>query len=319
MLLNEHFEVIDLEGEPDDDRLYRELPRAFAVVGQPDLPAERLAQAQKLRAVVNIEGNFFPNLDYAMCHERLIHVLNCGPAVAQAVGEYGLGLALDAARAISRADREFRRGEERYGRTGSGDAVLLGGAPIALIGFGNIGRELWRLLQPFHCIGRIYDPWLPDSVIREAGATPATLEEALANSTFVFITSTATDANTHLVGATELDLLPENARLILLSRAAVVDFEALLDRVESGRLVAALDVWPEEPVAAGYRARGLDGVILSAHRAGGIPQSHHAIGDYVLDDLVLISRGLSPVRMQRPALEVVARYRNRPVDSNLVH
>jgi phosphoglycerate dehydrogenase-like enzyme len=92
-----------------------------------------------------------------------------------------------------------------------------------------------------------------------------------------------------------------------------VDYPALLERVSAGRLVAGIDVWPEEPVPADYPARSLEGLVLSAHRAGGIPQAFHDIGRMVVDDLTLIAAGLPPVRMQVASRELVDRYRNRPV------
>ena len=63
------------------------LPRAFAVVGQPELDARRLAAADRLRVVCNVEGNFLPNVDYAAALARGIHVLSCGPAYAAPVAE----------------------------------------------------------------------------------------------------------------------------------------------------------------------------------------------------------------------------------------
>ena len=53
--------------------------------------------------------------------------------------------------------------------------------------------------------------------------------------------------------------------------------------------------------------------MLSAHRAGGIEEAFHEIGAMVLDDLLLVARGLPPVRMQVAAPELVGRYRSRPV------
>jgi phosphoglycerate dehydrogenase-like enzyme len=101
--------------------------------------------------------------------------------------------------------------------------------------------------------------------------------------------------------------------VVLVSRAAVVDFEALFDQVAAGRLLAGIDVWPTEPVPLDARARELEGLVLSPHRAGGIPQAFLAIGEMVCDDLELIAAGLPPVRMQQAAPELVGRYRNRPV------
>jgi phosphoglycerate dehydrogenase-like enzyme len=117
----------------------------------------------------------------------------------------------------------------------------------------------------------------------------------------------------HLLGAEQFDLVPRGARVVLVSRAPVVDFDALLARVADGRFLAGIDVWPDEPVRADHPARVMDGLVLSAHRAGGIPAAFQEIGDMVLDDLDLIQRGLPPARTQVGARELVGRYRNRPV------
>ena len=309
--LSEAFDVHDLTKEPE--RLDDVLPGAFAVVGQPDLPRERLDRAPALRAVLNVEGNFYPNVDYAACFERGVHVLGCGPAYADAVAEFALGLALDLARGITQEDRAFRAGTERYVATGNDDAFLLRGAALGLIGFGNLGRALVPLLAPFRPTIRAYDPWLPDDVLDAAGLIPASLDDVLTDSRVVFVLATVTAESERLLGTAEVAALPDGACVVLVSRAPVVDFDAVLDEVASGRLRAAIDVWPDEPVPAEHRARTLDGLVLSPHRAGGIPQAFQQIGRMVVDDLRLIARGLPPVRMQAAAPELVARYRNRPV------
>jgi phosphoglycerate dehydrogenase-like enzyme len=305
------FDVIDIEDAPE--RLDDALPHAWAIVGQPDLPAERLAAAPGLRALLNVEGNFYPNVDYAACFDRGIHVLGCGPAYAQAVAEYSLGLALDLARGISREDRAFRDGRERYVADGNADAMLLRGSDVGLIGFGNLGRALRPLLDPFRCTVRCYDPWLPDAVLDQHGVIAAPLAEVLRQSRIVFVLATVTAESEHLLGVAQLDLLAPGSRLVVVSRAPVVDFDALLDRVSTGNLMAAVDVWPTEPMPAEHRARSMEGLVLSAHRAGGIADAFRDVGQMVVDDLTLIARGLPPVRMQAASRELVGRYRNRPV------
>jgi phosphoglycerate dehydrogenase-like enzyme len=307
------FEVVDLTGA--HEQLDELLPRAFAIVGQPNLPETAIEKAAELRAILNVEGNFLPNVDYEACFARGIRVLGCGPAFGVPVAEYALGLAIDLARGISREDRAFRAGRERYVEDGNEDSVLLTGADIGLIGFGNLGRELARLLVPFRTIVRAYDPWLPAAVLAHEGVQATPLEDVLRSSRFLFVLATITPESTGLLDATALDLLPDGARLVLASRAPIIDFDALLDRVAAGRLYAAIDVWPDEPVPADHRARALPGLVLSAHRAGGIPTAFTEIGAMVLDDLLLIARGLPPVRMQAAARELVGRYRNRPVSS----
>jgi phosphoglycerate dehydrogenase-like enzyme len=311
--LRERFTVVTVDADAPDSIIDDVLPEAFAIVGQPDLPRARLRRAPKLRALLNIEGNFFPNVDYAACFEQGVHVLGCGPAYAQAVAEYALGLALDIARGISREDRAFRAGRERYVADGNADAVLLGHAQVGLVGFGNLGRALRPLLAPFRPTIRVYDPWLPPGLLREHDVIPASLEETVSTSQFLFVLATVTADSVRLLDAAQLDLVPDGARLVVVSRAAVVDLDALLERVAAGRFLAAVDVWPQEPVPADHPARDLDGLVLSAHRAGGIPAAFREIGDRVLDDLTLIARGLPPTRMQVAAPELVGRYRNRPV------
>jgi phosphoglycerate dehydrogenase-like enzyme len=308
--LRAEFDVVVLDHEEQVDA---HLADAFAIVGQPALPRERLDRAPRLQALLNVEGNFLPNVDYAACFERGIRVLGCGPAFAQPVAEHCLAVALDLCRGITREDRAFRAGVERYGPDSSADAVLLRGADIGLIGFGNLGRALVPLLEPFRPTIHVHDPWLPDRALQEHGLVPASLPDLLARSRVVFVLATVTPESTRLLGPAELDRLPSGARLVLASRAAVVDLDALLDRVEAGRLLAAIDVWPEEPVPGDHRARRVEGLVLSAHRAGGIPAAFRAIGDMVLDDLRSLAAGLPPVRMQAAAPELVGRYRNRPV------
>ena len=311
--LDDSFEVIDLDDVDDPAAFDAALPDAFAIIGQPDLPRERLDRAGALRAICNVEGNFFPNVDYAACAERGVYVLGCGPAYAQAVAEHSLGLAIDLAREISREDRAFRTGTERYVAEGNGEAVLLRGADMGLIGFGNLGRAFLPLLRGFDPTIRVHDPWLPDSVLREQGLIPGSLSEVLARSQFVFVLATVTAESEHLLAGAELDLLRPGARLIVVSRAAVVDFDALYERLAAGRFLAAVDVWPSEPVPMESPFRSLDNLVFSGHRAGGIPAAFAQIGEMVVDDLRQIARGLPPVRMQVAARELVGRYRNRPV------
>jgi phosphoglycerate dehydrogenase-like enzyme len=77
--------------------------------------------------------------------------------------------------------------------------------------------------------------------------------------------------------------------------------------------MAAVDVWPQEPMPADHPVRAQEGMVLSGHRAGGIPAAFREIGEMVRDDLMLLARGLPPVRMQPGARELVTRYRSRPV------
>ncbi len=92
--------------------------------------------------------------------------------------------------------------------------------------------------------------------------------------------------------------------------ACVVDFDALTKKLAAGELLAALDVFPEEPFALDHPLRRLDNVILSAHRAGGPSEAYYLMGEMIVDDLTQIFQGLPPVRLQRAERETVARLRS---------
>jgi phosphoglycerate dehydrogenase-like enzyme len=291
----------------------RHLPEVEVVIGQTDLPTERLARAPRLRAIFNIEGNFLPNIDYATCFQRGIWVLNASPVFAETVAEMALGMMLDLARGISAADRAFREGSEIYGLASNAETFLIRGQPIGLIGFGDLGRAFRRLLVPFDCPVKVYDPWLPDLLIRDHGCTPAGLDEVLATSRVVAVFAAATSDNRAMLGREKLELIRSGSLLLLMSRAAVVDFEALVDCVARGRFKAATDVFPEEPWPADHRIRRLEGMLLSAHRAGALDEVFKRIGQLVLADLALVLNGLPPVMCKRAEPETVGRLRSMPV------
>ena len=291
----------------------KHLPTAFVVIGQTDLPRERLERARSLKAIVNVEGNFQPNIDYDFCFEHGIHVLGAGVAFGKAVGEMALGMALGLARGIPAADRQFRKGKEVYGRFSNQDSFLISGADVGFIGFGNLGRALITLLEPFRARVRVYDPWLPARWLAEFGMVPSSLDDVLAKSRVLFVLAGATAENQAMIGKCELDRMPNGACLVLVSRASLVDFEALTAKVRQGDIRAALDVFPQEPLPKTHPLRGLDNVILSAHRAGSVPSSYRLMGEMLVDDLAQILNGLPPLRLQRAERETVARMRSVPV------
>jgi phosphoglycerate dehydrogenase-like enzyme len=107
--------------------------------------------------------------------------------------------------------------------------------------------------------------------------------------------------------------MQEGSVFVLVSRAGVVDFDAMLDAAERGHIRVAVDVFPEEPIPAEARARRTPNTLLSAHRAGNIPEIWHGMGRMVVDDLELVLRGLPPQRCTRATPETAARLRSKPV------
>jgi phosphoglycerate dehydrogenase-like enzyme len=289
------------------------LPKAEILIGQSDLPRERLERATKLRAIFNVEGNFLPNIDYPYCFERGIRVSIASQAFAISVAEMALAFGLDLARGVSQADRAFRERKESYGLTSNQGFALFTGSRVGIIGFGDLARAFRPLIRPFRCPVKVYDPWLPPREIVLHECTPATLDEVLSWSDAIFVFASVTSENQGFLGRREFELIKPGGIFVLMSRAGVVDFEALVAAAQSGRLRVATDVFPDEPFSKEHPIRDLPNVILSAHRAGGMPEAFLEIGNMVVSDVELLLRGLPPTSCKPAQPETVSRLRSKPV------
>jgi phosphoglycerate dehydrogenase-like enzyme len=312
----ERYEIV--ETEPDGITALPEdqLAAARYIVGQPPLSREALDRMKSLRCIFNVETNLLNNMPYEVLFERGIHVVTTGAVFAEPVAELGLALALNLARDIIDADLDFRHGMELWGGEGNKNARLISGSEVGIIGFGDLGKALNRLLSGFRAKMRVYDPWLPPSVLVEHGVEPADLDTVLSNSDFVFVVASVTSENQGFLNADAFAKMRKGAAFILLSRAGVVDFEALMEAVHNGHIRAASDVYPEEPLPRNHPVRKLHGFLHSAHRAGALDVAFKKMGDMVLEDMDLIDRGLPPVRGKRAERETVSRMRSKPVDRN---
>lgn len=298
--------------DPERRDYVRDLPGIEVLVSQQEMDRSRLDLAPDLRAIFNVETNFLPNIDYEACFERGIHVLTPAAVFAMPVAEIGLGMGLSLMRDIHSAHLAFTQGHERYGLEGNARAEMLTGSDIGFIGFGDLGRALHGLLTPFRARIRVFDPWLPEGHLRRLGVEPASLDAVLTQSRLVFVVASITTENAHLLDSARLAQMRDGAGLVLLSRAAIADFDAL--QAEAGRLRIATDVFPEEPVAPGDPLRRAD-MLFSPHKAGALTSALYEIGARVLEDISLIEQGLPPIACRRAERETVLRMRSKPVDA----
>lgn len=310
------YRIVETSAERVADLPTDVLFEARYIVGQPPITPATLDLMRSLRCIFNVETNLINNMPYETLFARGIHVVTTGLVFAEPVAELGLAMALNLARGIIDADLAFRQGQELWGGDGNKTARLLSGADVGIVGFGDLGRALNRLLSGFRTRIKVFDPWLPPSILIENEVQPATLDEVLTTSDFVFVVASVTSENRGFLGADAFARMRKGAAFILLSRADVVDFPALMSAVKSGHIVAASDVFPQEPLAKDHPVRTLSGFIRSAHRAGALDSAFKRMGDMVLEDMDLVDHGLPPLRGKRAERETVSRIRSRPVDKN---
>ncbi|MGD0723685.1 MAG: hydroxyacid dehydrogenase [Roseiarcus sp.] len=295
--------------------LERHLAEAALLIGQTDMPAERIARAAKLRAIINVETNFLQNVDYDACFQRGIHVLTPSSAFARPVAEMALGMAIDLCRGVTAADRAVRAGAEKWLLDGAPGCFSLYGAAIGLVGFGDLARAFAPLVAPFGCPVKAYDPWVSDHFMAGFGVAAASLDEVLSTCRVIVIFAGVTSENQGFLGRREFEIVTPGSVVLLMSRAAVVDFPEFLAQIEAGRFRAATDVWPVEPAPADDPARRVEGLLLSPHRAGALPDALFEIGRQTVADAELILRGLPPLSCRRAQRETVGLSRSKPVEA----
>lgn len=312
--LHSRFTVIE-RNETDVESFYqRYLPSASFIIGQPPLRADDLDKAANLLAIINVEGNFTQNIDYQACFSNNVHVLSISPVFAQPVAELALGLALSLARSIPAADADFKAGTEKYGLASNLNAKLLSNCQLGFIGFGDLGRAILRVFSGLSPQVRIYDPWICPEMLARESLRSTSFEEVLSCSELICVVASPTSENKHFIGAREFEKMRPGTMVILLSRADVVDIDALMNACANGHIAAATDVFPEEPLAVDHPLRTTPNLILSAHRAGALQSALHEIGERVVADLMLLSRGLPPQNCKRAEIELVGMMQSKPVE-----
>src|SRR5262249_27837456 len=127
--------------------------------------------------------------------------------------------------------------------------VELAGKTLAVLGFGRIGQQVARRAIGLGMRIVAYDPFVGEERFREAGVEGAALlEDALAAADVVPLHLPLTDETRGIIGRESIAAMRDGARLVNAARGALVDEEALLDALRSGKLAgAALDVFSEEP------------------------------------------------------------------------
>ena len=265
------------------------------VAARPHVSAADIAGAPNLKAVIEVSGAFHGEIDYAACLDRGVEVLSCSPGFRRAVAEMGLAMILAGGRGLIAEHEAFRRGTERWLDDRDESDFTLFHQSIGFVGYGNIARELHRLIAPFSPKVSFYDPWV-DATLDAAKAE--TLDAIFAKNRIVVVTATPTSENRHAIGEAEVAAMQDGSLLVLLGRAHVMDFDPVLAEAKTGRITFATDVFPSEPVPSDHPLRLQPNVILSPHRAAAVPGGRHLIGEMILHDIEAMQAGRTERMLQ---------------------
>jgi phosphoglycerate dehydrogenase-like enzyme len=142
------------------------------------------------------------------------------------------------------------------------------GKRIGLVGASHVGRAVVGLLRPFRCSVAIADPYLSAEDAAALGVARLDLDELLAISDVVSLHAPALPSTERMIGAAQLARMMDGATLINTARGALVDHDALVPEVRSGRLTAVLDVTDPEPLPLDHPLLHLPACVVTPHLAG---------------------------------------------------
>lgn len=256
--------------------------------------AATIAQlAPTLRVIATLSVGY-DHIDMAAARAAGVQVLHTPDVLSDACAEIAMMLLLNACRRGFEADRLVRSGAW----AGWAPTQLLGmglvGRRLGIFGMGRIGRAIAVRARAFGLAIHYHNRSRLD-VAQEEGATyHATLDGLLAASDILMIAAPGAPSLRGTFNAERLAMLPAGAVVVNISRGDLVDDEALIAALESGRVRGAgLDVYANEPhVHPGYRA--LDNVFLSPHIGSATHETRDAMGWLLIHGVEALAHGETP-------------------------
>jgi (S)-sulfolactate dehydrogenase len=283
-----------LVDRPDELKARVVAADALVVRNRTQVSAALLAGAPALKVVGRL-GVGLDNIDVDACRARGIEVIPATGANALAVAEYVIGAAMLLLRGAYSSSPAVASGD--WPRAALSSGRELSGKTLGIVGFGGIGRRVARLGRALgmRVIGS--DPQVPSSsaVWRDEGAEGRELDALLAEADVVTLHVPLVDATRHLIDAARLARMKPDAMLINTARGGVVDEAAVAAALKSGRLGgAALDVFEQEPLAAGSPLAGCPNLLLTPHIAGVTAESNTRVSTLIAERVVAALARLQP-------------------------
>ena len=252
----------------------------------------------RLPESVKIIANFsvgYDHVDTAAAKEHNVVVTNTPDVLSDATAELTIMLMLGAARRASEGERLVRSREWKDWSPSFMVGTQVTGKRLGIIGFGRVGQVVARRaargldMEIHYHNRRRVEPELENGAIFHP-----TVEELMPNCDFLAIHCVATPETKGLLNADRIALLPDGAVITNAARGAVIDDDALIEALKSGKVYAAgLDVYNNEPNIDG-RYRELANVFLMPHIGSATKETRDAMGFRALDNLDAYFGGKEP-------------------------
>ena len=248
----------------------------------PKLTKDILDKAHSLKFVGHAAGTIVPVVDESI-YDRNIKIVNANSVLAASTAEGAFALIMSQAWNFHQYANNATNG---IWSDNDRQAVLgLEGQTVGIIGLGEISKRLIKLMQPLNPKILIFSNYCSEETATELGAELCSLDELLIKSRIISIHSTLTSRTRGLIGEKELDLIQNGALLVNTARAAIIDEQALIKTLKTGRILAAFDVFNEEPLSKDHPLLNLPNVLSTPHMLGFSSYWKTKLGLTVINDL----------------------------------
>jgi len=277
-LLRKRFDVdVDFESPLDEivDRY-----DALIVRSATHVTAELIERAERLK-VIGRAGVGVDNVDVDAATRRGIVVANAPESNVVSAAEHTIALLLALARNIPQAHAALVDGRWERSRWGG---VELADKVLGVLGFGRIGRQVARRAIGLQMKVVAYDPFVSADRFRELGVESGSFEEVLAAAEFLTLHLPLTDDTRETIDTEAIAKMRDGVRIVNAARGELVDEDALLAALESGKVAgAALDVYSREPYAGPLLQA--PNVVLTPHLAASTEEAQDRAGVIVAEQV----------------------------------
>lgn len=284
------FDLLALKTYDEQEILDAVSDADFILTGEASVPVQVIKAAPKLK-LIHKYGVGYDKIDVGTAAERGIPVAIAAGANATPVAEHAIMLMLAVYRKLPYVDRSIRLGRwSKYEIRAV--TYQLSGKTVGLVGLGHIGREVARRVRAFDTRVISYTRHPSSDVGGQLGVEFRSLDELLAESDVISLHVPLTRETRKLVDERAFSVMKRSAIVINTSRGGVIDEPALVEALQSGRILGAgLDVFALEPPGRGNPLLELENVVLTNHCAGGVLDNVRNIARQAFGNMIRIVNG----------------------------
>jgi D-3-phosphoglycerate dehydrogenase len=268
-------------------------------INAPRVTRASFAQGAGRTRLIARHGVGYDSVDVAACSDNGVLLTIQPDGVRRPVAVAALTFVLALSQKLLIKDHLTRAG--RWAEKNEYMGMGLVGRTLGLVGAGNIGREIMRLIRPFGMNVLAADPYVDATSVADEGGRLVDLDTLMLESDFVVVICLLTKQTHHLIGTRQLRLMKRSAYLINVARGPIVDEAALIAALLEGRIAGAgLDVFEQEPVDPSNPLLAMDNVVVTPHALCWTDECFRGVAESGFTSIVAAAHGRRPRNIVNP-------------------